>query len=172
MLKKWEAEILFQSTPHVKRVLTGNMFSRADRLLHTGSLPHFSPVSCFLVLNVHQCFSTLFTGYTFSRSFHRLPVYGIPALRACYIFFPRFPPVPYFRLSFAGCIFSRAFGSCSFLWFRFYINPKTILLVREATITICYLIFSRYRHGSADSRIYHYSDVVSRPLQSWSRHTT
>lgn len=167
VLKKWGAEIQFQSTPHVKRVLTGNMFSRADRVLH--SVPHFSPVSCFLVLYVPHCFSTLFTDYTFPRCLHRL--YGIPALRACSIFFPRFPPVPYFRL------FVRRFGVflCfwfMFLWFRFYINPKTILIVREAAVTICYLIFSRYRHGSADPRIYHYSYVVSRPLQSWSRHTT
>ena len=38
--------------------------------------------------------------------------------------------------------------------------------MREATVTICYLIFARYRHGTADSSIYLHSYVVSRPLQS------
>ena len=43
--------------------------------------------------------------------------------------------------------------------------------MREATVTIFYLIFVRYRHGTTDSSIYLHSYVISRPLQSESQHT-
>lgn len=130
----------------------------------------FHRLRAFLHLPSTTYFSALFAGNTFSRSFHRLDV--IPrALTACCIFsrafhrlhaFPHFSSTTCFSAPFAGYMFSRAFASCS----DWLISLFALLTMREAAVTSCCLIFTRYRHGTADSSIYLHSYVVPRPLQS------